>query len=447
MTRYDLVVRGGTVVTHDQVFPADVAVAGGLISAIGSDLEGGEAELDATGLHVLPGLVDAHVHLREPGLTAKGDFASETRAAAAGGVTTVMDMPNNVPPVVDIESFLAKRHLVEQRAHVDFALYGLLSGSNHLAFAALADAGCAGLKLYMGKSVGNIPYPGDGAVLEGLEAARDAGLVVGVHAENDELVELYSSRVRAEGRTDARSHSLARPPLAEEEAVARIITMAAAVGCDLHIHHVSSGAALRRAVALRRDGRPVTLEAIVAHLFLTADDYPRFGNLIKVNPPMRDRGDVEALWEAVRSGEIDMVATDHAPHTDAEQAHHDVWCAPPGFIGSETLLPILLSQVPVGRLGLPDVVRLCSWNPARRWNLAGKGRLVPGADADLAVVDLTASATITAGDLHSRYTSTPFDGLPVTGVVRYTLLGGRMVAVDGEPVGPPSGRFVRPGPP
>jgi dihydroorotase len=441
---FDLVVRNGTLVTHDQMFRADLGVIGGVVHAVGENLLSGRDEFDATGLHVLPGLVDVHVHMREPGMTEKGDFADGTRAAAAGGVTTVVDMPNTIPPVTDVGRFRAKHALLAGQAHVDFGLYGLFAQDNAAEFSALAEAGCMGMKLYMGRSVGDIPCPDDGAIVAGLEAARDAGLVVGVHAENDHLVALYSDRLRRQGRTDPPAHSEARPELAEVEAVTRIVTFAVAVGAPLHIHHLSSAAALRRIKALRPPGGGVTVEVVIAHLMLHRGDYRRLGNLVKLNPPLRCADDVEALWEGIKAGDIDVIATDHAPHTAAEQAEPNVWLAHGGFIGVETLLPILLTQVAGGRLSLPDVVRMCSHQPARRWKMHGKGTLRPGADADMVLVDVAQHSRIDARRLHSRHNVTPFDGMASTGVVNRTYLRGQLVAADGMVIGKPTGRLVRP---
>jgi dihydroorotase len=441
---FDLVVRGGTVVTHERVFRADIGVTRGVVSAVGLDLPHGREEFDATGLHVLPGVIDAHVHFREPGLTNKGGFADGTRAAAAGGVTTVIDMPNTIPPVVSAERFAEKRDLVEPKAHVDFGLYGLFSAESLGHFGDMAAAGAAGLKLYLGKSVGGHVPPDDGIILAGLEEAAAAGLVVGVHAENDHIVDLFTDRLRSAGRHDARAHSESRPELAEVEAVTRIITLASAAHADLHLHHLSTKAALDRVRQLRALGHHLTVEAVIAHLLLDQSAYDTHGNLVKLNPPLRNAADVAALWAGLADGQIDLVATDHAPHTDDEQDEKDVWLAHGGFIGVETSLRLLLTQVSHGRLSLSDVVRITSFAPARRWSLASKGRIDPGADADLAIVDLAARDDIRSETLNSQWTRTPFAGWPVTAAIRRTYLRGQLIATDGQPVGDPTGRMVRP---
>jgi dihydroorotase len=382
--------------------------------------------------------------MRDPGFPEKGDFNEGTRSAAIGGVTTVVDMPTTLPPVTTADIFRQKHALLAAKAHVDFGLYGLFGSENASEFADLAAAGAMGLKLYMGRSVADIPCPDDRAILTGLESARDAGLVVGVHAENDDVVIMFSERLRSVGRRDPSAHSEARPELAEVDAVTRIVTFAQAVGSSLHLHHLSSGAALKRVRQLRQEGARVSVEVIVAHLLLDVHDYTCHGNLVKLNPPLRRGEDSAALWEGIRVGEIDMIATDHAPHTVAEQREPDVWLAHGGFIGVETLLPVMLTQVAAGRLTLSDLVRLCSYQPAQRWCMPGKGSLRPGGDADMVLVDIAKRSTIDATRLHSRNNVTPFDGMATTGTVRRTYLRGVVVAEDGQAVGPATGRLVRP---
>jgi dihydroorotase len=445
MTEFDLVVRGGSVVTPDRMITADLGVRGGRVAAISDALPAGAREVDATGFAVLPGLIDAHVHLREPGMVEKEGFAFGTRAAAAGGVTTVFDMPNTVPSVATAEIFRRKLELVAPQAYVDFGLYGMLGQDNTDEIAGLAAAGAMGLKLFMGQTTGDNPCPDDGAIFAGLRAAAAAGLVVGAHAENDAILRRLGAELRAAGRTDTRAHLAARPDFIEVEAVTRFVTLATAAGCRVHVHHLSSAAGLHRVHDLRADGHQVTVEVLVAHLLLEESAYDRYGNLVKLNPPIRTAADVLALWQGVGSGEVDIIATDHAPHTAAEQAEQNVWHAHGGWIGVETMLPLLLTEAARGRLSLCDIARLCSATPARIWGLAQKGELRVGADADFVLVDPEAPGAVTAGRLHSRHPVTPYDGWPTTGAVRATYLRGDLIAADGEIVGEPRGEQVRPG--
>jgi allantoinase len=433
------------VVTPDRRIRADIGVRDGRVAAVGDGLPAARQVVDADGLLVLPGLVDGHVHFREPGMDRKEDFGTGSRAAAAGGVTTVFDMPNTIPPVATAELLRQKLDLVARKAHVDFGLYGMLGQSNADEIGPMAEAGAMGLKLFMGQTTGDNPCPDDGAIHAGLRAAAAAGLVVGAHAENNPLLQQFGRELRAAGRHDPRAHLDSRPDLVEVEAVTRIVTLAAAVGTRIHIHHLSSGAGLARVQLLRSLGYQVSAEVLIGHLSLNDDAYDKHGNLIKLNPPVRPQADVSALWEGVRRGAVDTIATDHAPHTAEEQAETDVWRAHGGWIGVETMLPLLLTHASEGQLAVTDIVRLCCYNPARRWGIDDrKGHLGVGADADLVLVAEHKAGRISAGRLHSKHPVTPYDGWPTVGAVRATYLRGVLVAQDGEPVGPPTGAHLRP---
>ena len=442
---FDLVIRGGTVVTPERRMPADIGVRDGRVAAVGQDLPAAGREVDASGLLVLPGLVDVHVHFREPGMEYKEDFGSGTRAAAAGGVTTVIDMPNTIPPVATAAGFAEKLALVTPKAHVDFGLYGMLGQSNQAEIPALAGAGAMGLKLFMGQTTGDNPCPDDGAIFAGLRAAAAAGLVVGVHAENNPLLQQFGRELRAAGRTDPRAHLESRPDLVEVEAVTRIVTLAHAAGAQVHIHHLSTEAGLERVRQLRSLGYQVSVEVLIGHLSLNDSAYDRYQNLVKLNPPIRPQADVDALWRGVQRGDVDVIATDHAPHSAQEQAEPDVWCAHGGWIGVETMLPLLLTRAAEGMLSVCDIVRLCCASPARNWRLDDrKGHLEPGADADVVLVDENQPGRIDATRLHSKHPVTPYDGWATTGAVREVYLRGRLVARDGAPAGPPAGAQLTP---
>jgi dihydroorotase len=443
MTSYDLVVRGGLVVSHESSALVDLGIASGRVVAIGEALGQAETVVNATGLVVAPGLIDAHVHLREPGMTEKEDFSSGTRAAAAAGVTTIIDMPNTVPPVATGAIFEAKRHLVEGRAHVDFGLYGMLGQDNGKEIEKMAAVGALGLKLFMGQTTGDNACPDDATIFAGLRRAQDLGLVVGVHAENDKLLRFLAAELRESGRTDPIAHLESRPSFVEEEAISRILTLARAAGAQLHIHHLSTSAGLELVKAARSNGQGVTCEVLIAHLVLDDTAYAKYGNLIKLNPPIRPASDVTALWQGLARNQVDVLATDHAPHTADEQRAGNVWDAPSGFIGLETFLPLMLTEVANGRLTLEQVVRMASRTPASIWKIDDrKGHLGVGADADFNLVDLNAEGMVRATRLHSRHPVSPYEGWRTKGMVRATYLRGKLIATNGEPVGPPTGSFV-----
>lgn len=441
----ELIVAGGTLVNHDGRRRQDIGIRDGRITAISDDIgTTGIATVDARGLLVLPGLVDMHVHLREPGMTEKEDFASGTAAAAAGGVTTVVDMPNTSPPVATAQRYQEKLDLVLPKAYVDFGLYGMLDHDNAEEIGGMAELGAMGFKLFMGQTTGDNRCPDDAAIFRGLEAAAAADLVVGVHAENDHLLRLFGQRLQDSGRTDPRAHLEGRPAFVEVEAITRIVTMATEARTKLHIHHLSTAVGLQRVMDLRAQGHQVSIEALVAHLLLDEDAYDTYGNLVKLNPPIRPAGDVEALWAGIGRGDVDIIATDHAPHTVAEQAETDVWKAPGGFIGVETMLPLLLTAAARGVLSIEDIVRLCSYTPARRWSMADKGQLAVGFDADFVLVDPDTDTVVRGTSLHSKHPVTPYEGWSLRGSVVATYLRGGLIFDKGDLVGPPGGRQVRP---
>jgi dihydroorotase len=319
----------------------------------------------------------------------------------------------------------------------------MLGQENAGEIAEIARLGALGLKLFMGQTTGDNPCPDDAAIFSGLRRAREAGLVVGAHAENDRILRFLAAELRASGRTDPLAHLHSRPSFVEEEAIARILLLARAAGARLHIHHLSTAAGLDLVNAARRRGQDVSCEVLVAHLLLDDTAYARFGNLIKLNPPIRPASDVTALWRGLGRGQIDVLATDHAPHTSEEQRRSDVWEAPGGFIGVETMLPLMLTEVANGRLTLEQLVRVGSWRPAQIWGISDrKGHLGVGGDADLNLIELGVESQIEAARLHSLHPVSPYNGWPTKGVVRATYLRGVLVAKDGQVLGEPTGRFV-----
>lgn len=439
----DLLVTGGIVVSPEGAVRADLGIRDGRVVSLGADLGAAVETVDAEGLHLLPGLIDIHVHLRDPGMTAKEDFGSGTRAAAVGGVTTVFDMPNTLPPVSTAELWRAKHETVAPKAHVDFALYGMVGRDNTDDLVGMAEAGAIGFKLFMGQTTGNNPCPDDGTIFKAFRIAAELGLVVGAHAENNPVLQVLKAELAAAGRIDARAHLDSRPAFVEAEAVSRAATLAAAAGNHLHIHHLSTREGLERVRFARSLGTRMSAEALVGHLLLDDEAYDTMGNLVQLNPPIRPGEHVNALWDGLLAGEIDCVATDHAPHTAEEQARANVWDACGGFIGVETMLPLMLTEVAAGRLTLPKLVELTSANPAKIYGLhPRKGALTIGADADFVLVDTDRHAVVDGAALHSRHPVTPYAGRKTVGAAVGTWVRGRQVAADGEPVGDPVGRLV-----
>jgi dihydroorotase len=429
----DLVIRGGTVVSPDGTFAASVAIRDGIVIAVGAEgaMPPAQETLDAAGMHVLPGAIDVHVHFRDPGYPHKEDFESGTAAAAFGGVTTVFDMPNTIPPTGTAEVLAAKHRIASAKAHVDYGLYGLLGEDTIANVPALVEGGVIGFKLYMGNTFGKIPSPSTGATLEAFEVVAPTGKRISLHAETNSVMERRETRLRQAGRTDALAHIASRPAVVAVEAVSRAAILAEWTGARIHVLHISSAEELRPLREAKARGVDITGETGPHYLMLSTDDYARLGGVIRVNPPVREARNQEPLWAALADGTIDMVATDHAPHTPEEKTRNDIWTVDCGFPGVETQMPLMLTAVNAGRMSISDYVRLSAANPAKIWGLyPRKGVIQPGADADIAIVDLARGWTIEDAKLQSRSKITPWNGVRVKGLPIHTLVRGRFVMRD-----------------
>ncbi len=453
MTRpaFDLIVRGGIVVTASGARCADVGCRDGRIAEVGPDLQGATAaELDAAGLHVLPGLVDPHVHLNEPGREEWEGFATGSRSLAAGGVTTFCDMPlNSTPPTVDAAAFDLKAARALGAAVVDFGLWGGLVPGNLGALPGLAARGVVALKAFMSASgVDDFPHVDDLALYDGLVAAGRLGLLVGVHAENEAMTRALAARARAEGRVGALDYCRSRPVVAEVEAINRAACLAAEAGCALHVLHVSSPEGALAAQRWRAAGADLTVETCPHYLALTEEDAARLGPVAKCAPPLRGREAVEGLWTLVADGQVDMVVSDHSPAPPEVKAARggDFFAAWGGISGAQTTLAVLLTEG-YHRRGLPlsRIAALTATNPARRFGLfPRKGQIAPGADADLVVVDLDRKWRLAADDLFYRHRQSPYVGRLFRGAVVTTISRGRVVYDGGRIVAEPGGRLVAP---
>jgi len=446
LSRFDLLVRGGTVVTPGAAETSDIGVLDGVVAAVGPDLEGGAREtVDAAGLHVFPGVVDAHVHCNDPGRADWEGLVHGTRALAAGGATTFVDMPLNAsPPTVDGASFDLKVAAAEGAALVDFALWGGLVPGPLDRLDELAERGVVGFKAFMCPTgIDDFQMADDETLLAGMERAARLGLPVAVHAENAELTTRLAAKALAEGRRTLRDYLASRPVVAELEAIERAVDMAESAGCSLHVVHVSTGAGVALVTAARSRGVDVTCETCPHYLALDEEAAIEVGLAAKCSPPLRPRQDVEDLWRAVLGGEVDLVASDHSPGLPERKQGDDAFAAWGGIAGCQTLLRVLLTEGPPRGLSLEAVAELSAAAPARRFRLAGKGSLEPGADADLTLVDVGIEATLTREELLSRHRLNPLVGRPLRGRVERTILRGSTVCLGGDMVASPGGRLVR----
>lgn len=443
----DLVVHGGTLVDQYAEYPGvSLAASDGRIEAVGNPelMPAARETIDARGLYVLPGVVDAHVHFRDPGLTYKEGFGPGSGAAAIGGVTCVCDMPNTEPPINTAERVNTKVGSIAGRSWVDFALYGLLGPGDGQHLIEAAHAGVIGFKVFLGQSEvgpGCPSPPDDGELYEAMETIAQLGLRLAVHAENHAIMQRRIAHLKRSGAGGLQAHRDSRPPLAEVEAIQRVGLFARYSGCPIHIVHVSSADAITAVRQLRSSGVDITAETCPHYLVSLSepDDL-----MLRVNPPIRGEVDRQALGVAVRTGDLDFVASDHAPHAPSEKAGSDVWTIRPGLIGVQHLLQLLWGLREELRLTLPDIVRLTSFGPARTWGIwPRKGSFLPGADADITIVDPARSWAITQESIQSRHPNSCYLRMRGIGCSIITIVRGTVVAREGRLLGAPTGQLVR----
>jgi dihydroorotase len=433
---FDLVIRGGTIVNQDGIGMGDVAIRDGRIARIGTIPQGSAgATLDAAGLHVLPGVIDSHVHFREPGGEDREDLESGSRAAVLGGVTAVFDMPNTDPPTTTAETLADKVRRARGRMLCDFAFYpGATTGNIDDLPELERLEGAAGIKVFMGSSTGNLLLDDPILIHRMLSKLRRRAAF---HCEDEARLK---ARRALQVAGDPSSHSVWRDPEAAAMAIRQLTGIARDTGARVHILHVSTAAEMA-VIAENRD--LASCEVTPHHLMLTAPDaYRELGACAQMNPPLREPADCAAVWDAIAQGLVDTIGSDHAPHS-LEAKAKPYPASPSGMPGVQTLVPVMLDAVATGRLTLQRFVDLTSHGPARVYGIAGKGRLAVGYDADLTLVDMKAQREIANDWIASRCGWTPYAGQTVTGWPVATLVRGQVVVREGEIIGPAHGEPVR----
>lgn len=433
---YDLILAGGTVATPEGIALGDIGVRGGRIATIGSLAQAQAGErIDATGLHILPGIIDTQVHFREPGAVHKEDLETGSRSAVLGGVTAVFEMPNTDPLTVSAEALADKVKRGHHRMHCDFAFFvgGTHDNVKHLPeFERLP--GAAGIKVFMGSSTGKLLVGDDEGLRAILQVIRRRA---SFHAEDEpRLNERKPLRVE----DDPSSHPVWRDVTAALRATTRLVNIARETGAKVHVLHISTAEEMTF-LAGNRD--VASVEVTPQHLTLAAPDcYRRLGTKAQMNPPLRDARHREGIWWGVTSGIADALGSDHAPHTLEEKAK-PYPASPSGLPGVQTLVPVMLDHVNAGRLTLERFIDLSSTGPARLFGIKGKGAIIEGNDADFTVVDLKRKETIRNSWIGSRCKWTPYDGMEVTGWPVGTFIRGRRVMWESEIVTPGQGETVR----
>lgn len=460
---WDHVIRNGKLVSSDTTVEGNIYIKDGKIAAVSREpLEGTADEItDATGYHVFPGFIDAHVHSRDPGATHKEDFFHSTRAAAAGGITTIFEMPNTNPPVDCVDNFYRQADHLQKRAYVDFALWAICLGKLNLReLQSLSDAGVIGFKFFWGYAINRktyqlvynyrpgmddiLPPPDEGQVFNMFQEVAKTGQRLAIHAENHELIQHLTDRVKATGRTDYEALLSARPNVVETTAIQTAIALARETGARLHILHVSTKEGVDLIRDAQREGLPVTAETCPHYLFLSKEDFARVGGEMKVYPLVKREEDQLRLWQGIREGTISYVGSDHAPHTE-EEKDGDLWTIPAGMCGVETIGPLMIDAVRKNKITEQQLAALLSENPAKLFGIyPQKGSLQIGTDADLTIVDFSRTHEIRRERLHSKSKVTAYHGFRLQGAPVATIVRGKTVMKDGVIIGEPCGTIVKP---
>jgi dihydropyrimidinase/allantoinase len=446
MEQVDLNIRSGLIATKDGSFKGNISVSEGKIVAIssGETLPKAGETVDAEGYLIIPGVIDPHIHSRVPGFPQREDFRTASMAAAAGGVTTFFDMPNSVPPVNSVDVMRDKIAIGEAESCVDFGIIAGGGSDNLDQISHLAKEGVVGFKTFLHappegreKEFKGLCAENDGVVLEVLKAIEQAGAISLIHAENAQITQYLTDYYKSKGDRSMDAFFLSRPPIAEIEAVSRILYFAAETKVALHLCHMSTSGAMDLIGRAKEEGANVSAETCPQYLLLTQEDVRSLGPYGKIHPPMREKKDIERLWESLSNGVLDMVCSDHCPYESKEKEAgiEDIWKAPAGAPGIETMLPAVLDQVNRGRISIGKMIEILSENAAKRFGLyPGKGAIRVGSDADLVLVDLEEKRKVTRERMCTKAKAIAriFEGRELQGWPAMTFVRGKRVMDKGK---------------
>lgn len=417
---------------RNAVTECSIAIDEGKIFKIGKEVSMPKSDVrfDLKNLLVLPGLIDVHVHLRDEGKAFKEDFFTGTASASAGGFASVVDMPNNEPVTMSAETLRNRMRIAERRILVDVGFRSEFP-RNLGEIEGIVKEGAFGFKLFMADQVGGVDVDDDEALLEAFRIVGKLGLSTAVHAEDMTTLKKAEDQFKHDRKNDLAAFLKAHSPDVELKAAKRILSVAKRAAMHLHFCHVSTREALDTIVKAKSEMR-LSCEATPHNLLLSSDDLKRIGTLGLTMPPIRDRAQVASLWDGIERGWIDIIASDHAPHTLKEKEDGSVWNVKVGVPGLETTLPLLLTEVKRGRLSIGDIVRLLSEKPSQIFKMKGKGQLREENHADLTVVDLRRKFKIDSSKFKSKAKFSPFDGREVEGRAVKTFVRGQLVMDEGE---------------
>jgi len=441
----DTVLYNAKISTNKGLFEAGIAIDEDRIVKVAkrTNLPKGSKQFNLRGNLALPGFIDSHVHLRDQRLAYREDFASGTSAAAVGGITTVVDMPNNSPVTMSAATLTERMQLAESCIFVNVAFNSALPEQLY-EIHRIVKTGAVGFKLYLNQQIGGIDVTDANALLKAFNEAHRAKTPVAVHAEDKSVIEQRQMKLVEQGRDDVCAFLQVHSPEVEEKATKRVLELSRRSGVHLHVCHVTSQLAMRAIVKAKRLGYNVTCEVTPHHLLLTSEDLKKYGKPAIAIPPLRKPDDLAYLWRQLQRGLVDTIASDHAPHSLSEKQAESIWDVKPGIVGLETMIPLLLAQVNKGCLTIRQLVRLASKKPAEIYHMKYRGTVAQGSYADITVVDLKKEYQIDASKFHSRAKFSPFDGWKVKGMPVKTLANGRLVMDEGEIVARlGTGRIIR----
>jgi dihydroorotase (multifunctional complex type) len=431
--RVDLVLHNGKVFTNGEIHDAGIAIESGKIVKIAKEpnLPSFSHRIDLNGNLLLPGVIDIHVHLRGQLQAYEEDFFTGTAAAVAGGITTVLDMPNNTPVTMDSAALKDRVDAAEDRIVSNVGFFSALPPKLE-EIERVVKTGAKGFKLFLTTQIGGMDIDDDKALRQAFDEIAKLRVPVAVHAEDREMVEKGAEKEKKLGHKSVEAYLKAHTPEAEAKAVERIIKLTHQSSVHIHFCHLSSTRAVTLIDTARKGGMNVSCEATPHHFSLTHDDLKKQGTMLLTDPPLRGRSVAAALFRAIKSGQIDAIASDHAPHLLEEKTADSVWDVKPGIPGLETLLPLLLTKVNERKLSISELVRLTSTRPAEIFHLHNAGSLEEGYNADITVVDMHRRSRIDASTFHSKAKYSPFDHWRVKGMPVRTFVNGRQVMEEGE---------------